>query len=260
MPETKRDVKRIISLYKECQRNTKNFTNLRPEILMEDPEKLLLFRLMLNMSQPEFGELISIDDANIPKYELGNIKHMQYKTAKRFIDRIVEKFTKVPLNEVVRRFEKFRKNSQGWFKAHEDENYLLKIRRLSAANALKSRPTVQEKKLSVILNEHGIRHNLNHLFDEERGIIVDFFIESKKPVVIECKYVTSERRSMLKEQAKRLACQAYKIKYHHKNVRVLALIESKLKLGLNNYQELQGPFDKVFEKKKDLLSYLTSYG
>ena len=213
---------------------------------------------MLNMSQPEFGKFIGIDDANIPKYELGKIKQMQYNTAEKYVNKILQKLKNTNVNNVINNFEKFERSSKGWFKIENDDERLLTIRRLGAANTLSTRLTKQERELSKLLNKKHIQHKINYYFDNKSGIIVDCFIQNNNDtIIIECKEITSIRRSMLKEEIRRLAYQAYKIKFYHKNIKILALIESKLKLMINNIKELQGPFDMVFENKEDLIKYLT---
>lgn len=52
---------------------------------MLNPQKLLILRLALGLSQNEFEKFVGSPSKNINKYELGKIKTMQFKTAENWL-------------------------------------------------------------------------------------------------------------------------------------------------------------------------------
>ena len=259
MPKTHITEGSLKQLYNECAESTKNFTEITPDNLVENPKRLLIYRLMLNMSQPKFGRLLNIDDGNIPKYELGRIRKMQYKTAERFINQITKRLQVITYDKLLVNFNRFEQESMGWFKVHNESSKLLRARREAAAKTLEKRPTSQETEISETFDKKGINYKRNYYFDKNRGIIVDFLIHFKsKPIIIECKYINSKYSREVTGQIRRLAYQGYKIKYYH-NVYFIGFIESQYKLRERDYQELKGPCDWVFTNKEKLCFFLMDF-
>src|SRR3989344_447629 len=249
-------VKDVQRLYEELELKSKKFQEINAEILVINPQILLIFRLILNMSQPEFGKLMGIDDTNFSKYETGKIKNMQYKTAEKYVQVISKLIKLIPLERVIKNFERFKKESKGWFAVCSNTKKVLEARRKGAENSLKNRLTPQEEKVEELLKEFGINYKSNYLINKDKAIIVDFFIPRKKPIILECKRLTSSNRREVREQTKNLAFQGYKTKFYH-NFILIALIESKKRLQIRDFQELDGPFEKVFTNLKQLRLFLT---
>lgn len=256
MPTTLLNIKDVQNLYEELELKSKKFREINSEILVTNPQILLIFRLMLNMSQPAFGKLMGIDDTNFSKYETGKIKNMQYRTAEKYVQVISKLIKLISLEEVIKNFERFKKESKGWFATYSNTKKVLEARRKGAENSLKNRLTPQEEKVEGLLKEFGIKYKSNYLINKDKGIIVDFFIPGKKPIVMECKRLTSNNRREVREQTKNLAFQGYKTKFYHDFV-LIAFIESKMKLQIRDFQELDGPFEKIFTNIKQLKSFLT---
>ncbi len=257
MPPTKINKKNIKNLFSNFKKETANFININPVILMENPKYILLLRLMLKLSQIEFAKKLKISDTNLSKYELGKIKNMRHSTAESYIKIFLDNIKEIPSeNEIVKTFEKFKEESNGWFKFNKDTKKALFAMRKGAANSLIRQKTKQEEMISNFLKNKNIDHHLNYLFDNERGIIVDIFIKNRIPIVIECKDLKTKIRREVRDQVQRLAYQGYRIKFHHKNCLLIALIKSKL-INSRDINELNQPFDKVFINNHDFLNYFT---
>lgn len=255
MPVTRNTSDEVKRLYLEYKRMSSDFHNLHSSILAENPKILVLFRTMLGLSQPKFAELMKIDDANLSKYESGKIKKMQFKTAEKYTAVFAKHLKGSPsLKATLKNFERFKRESQGWFAANTAKAEALAARRLGAANLLVKKLTEQESKVSKLLAEAGISFKANYYFDEKLGIVVDFWLPSKN-IVIECKHLTSENRREIRDQIGKLALQGYKIKFNHK-VKLLALVEIPRQLWPRELQELKGPFDIVFTEPRKLVYFL----
>lgn len=255
MPPTKNTSLDVHQLYLICKNDTNNFEDISPDILMQNPKMLLLFRLMLGMSQIQFGKFIGMNDTNLPKYELGKIKSMQQRTAEKYLNKICEQLKpNISETEVLKVFSKFSTDSKGWFHSGQDEIKATQARRKGAASLLANRATYQERALSIALIKLNIEHNVNYYLDSKYGIIVDLYIP-KRNVIIECKDLKTKSRRMFRREVQKLAYQGYKINFYH-NYHLIALLESEIKPSIIDIRELKGPFKEVFTDKKQLVLYL----
>jgi len=251
MPPTTIPLSAVKKLYTETAKLTNNFTNLIPEILIENPRRVLILRLACKMSQNEFEDFLGTRNKNITKYETGKISKMQKASAMRIVDRVSEKIKKkVELKEIIAYFKKSTSESSGWFRANADTPLALKARRKGAIESLKKRATPQEKTLNTELYKRGIDHYLNYAISHT--LIVDFFIPEKN-LVIECKEISSGSKRETKEQIQKLAYQGYKIKFKYPDKEIWALVKSRVKLTKVEMEELQGPYAQVFTDVDELL-------
>ena len=253
MPEpivTEEELKR---LYREVKEKTKNFKEIRPEILVRKPQSILIFRLALGMSQNRLEEFLGTINKNITKYETGKIKTMQWRTAEKITKKLREVVRPVLLSKVLKQFHKSIQESQGWFRVHKDSITALRARRKGAIKSLKKRRTPQEKLLEQELIKRGIKALVNYPLSDT--LIVDFYLP-EKDIIIECKEIKSRSKRENKEQLHKIAYQGLRIRFKFPNKKIWALVKLGIKLSESELVEFKEPFDKFFFKMEDLLNAL----
>ena len=253
MPESIVSEKKLKKLYEEVRKETENFKEIKPEILVVNPQKILIFRLALGMSQNKFEEFLGNRNKNITKYETGKIKTMQLTTAKNITERIREVIKPVSLSKVLQQFRRSKQESQGWFKAHKNSLVALKARRKGAIESLKKRRTPQEKLLEEELTKKKMKVLVNYPLSER--IIVDFYLPEKN-LIIECKEIQSKSKRENKEQLQKLAYQGFRIRFKLSDKKVWALVKLGVKFSKDELMEFKEPFEKFFIKIEDLLNAL----
>ncbi|OGI14830.1 hypothetical protein A3K63_03920 [Candidatus Micrarchaeota archaeon RBG_16_49_10] len=254
MPKIQFRNKDLELLFFDLKEKTSDFANIEPEVIQQDPKKLLIIRLALGMSQNEFERIVSKGNKNISKYETGKIKRMNYETAKRMLDGLNSKIPQFDLDRILSNFQISKDESNGWFKVHTKTEKALKARRKGVIRSLRSRLTRQESRVAKDLKRVKLDFESN--FPVTESTIVDFYIETKD-LVIECKEVKSKSRREFKEQVQKLAYQGYKTKFKKPKMKLWALIESKHEISEIELGELKGPFDEVFTNSKDLIKMLS---
>jgi len=60
---------KVIGLFNELKEETNNFINFDIEIFRRNPQKIIILRLMLNLSQREFSKINKITTSTISKWE-----------------------------------------------------------------------------------------------------------------------------------------------------------------------------------------------
>jgi len=253
MPKYNISSNEVKILYQELKKETKNFTEIKPEILISNPKQVLIFRLMMGLSQNKFEVLISKQSKNIAKYETGKIRGMQFSTANKIIENIKSYIKYTDLGTVLQNFTKFKEESNGWFKSNTESEIVLKARRKGAIASLRKRRTPQEKILEEELKKANIKFYVNFPLNER--IIVDFYLPARN-LVIECKEIISNSRRETKEQIQKLAYQGYRIKFEFPEKKLFGLMKTKVNLQHYENEELKGPFDIVFKNIQDLTKNL----
>ncbi len=241
MPTTELTDREITRLFDEVARKTANFTNVQPEMLVDNSKYVLILRLAMNMSQNQFEKFLGSNSKNTSKYELGKIKNMQISTAERLVQKIRPYLKPATKRQVVERFGLSRAESNGWFKANMNSSAVLSAQRKGAAGSLRQRRTNQESQIERYLSRKRQEFFINYPLKE--NIIVDVYLPKRK-LAIECKEIISSSRRELKEQIKFLALQGFKIKYNFKGLTLWAFVKTNQRIKENDIQELQA-FDKI---------------
>jgi transcriptional regulator with XRE-family HTH domain len=89
----------IQKLYKEVLQVTDNFKILNPEVLKNDPRRLLIFRLLLNMDQRSLASLLDKSQGTIWSIENGYIKNISSADAVKILN-ATRKIKNIP-NETI---------------------------------------------------------------------------------------------------------------------------------------------------------------
>lgn len=243
MPSYAIESKEIKKIY-EWIRSQKRKGKEDIEIISKNPQTLLLIRLQLGYSQNKFEELVfGKRTKNITKYESGKIKKLRKSTAKKILDRTKIKLKSLKLEKILKNFEKFKKESMGWFLANKETKKFLEASRKGAIKLLEKTETKQEKTIRRILENRNIK--FFHNFPLKSNLIVDFYLPDNQ-IVIECKNIESSSRKGIRNQIEKLMLQAYRVKFFNSKIKVWAVIETKKSLTLSEHELLNEVFDKVF--------------
>jgi very-short-patch-repair endonuclease len=219
--------------------------------LGENPKLILIFRLNTGLSQTELENKLNMSK-NIYKYEIGKIKKMRKKTIEKYLSVLN---TNLNSKKIIKNYHNSLSESKGWFKPNNYTKKAMEARRKSAIIGNKNKKgTKQENNLANILKKNNVKYKQEYPL--LKNTIVDFFIPNKN-IIIECKQIQTHNRQFFRKRLKELAYQGYKIKFHKKNLFLIAFIESKLKIQKIDVEELNGPFDKIFTDYNKFLIFLT---
>lgn len=242
MPKMKITKRELLNLLEKVH-------NITEEDLSNNPKYLLLLRLNLGMSQNEFEKFLGISK-NSYKYETGKIKRMSKRTAKKFLARLPNSIDR---KKVIKSYKHFKAESKGWMMVHSDSEQALRGRQKGAINSMKKRCTIQEKEITNYLLKKAVPFKRNYALNNR--CVVDFIIEHAN-VIIECKRLSTQNRREQTKKIRELAYQGYKAKFLNPKFALIALIETQLPLTAADYEELMGPFNKVFNRMDELFSFL----
>lgn len=268
------------ALYKETRVASNGFKEFTPNVLMENSQRVLVFRLILGLSVDKFSEACGRTRGSINNLER-TPKFIDNKTASRYMEivrskmesnssidtsykhvkSVHESFIRRAINGVkvlsVAELSKFgKKGAKASVKSRKNlkENYY-KASRIG----IESQPlTSQEEKVANLLGAAGIEFKPHHFISKEN---VDFFIPDKN-VCIGC--VRVRNRENLTRHSRRLMYQAYRLKFRSRNIRFVAIIGdvketlSKQRLPIGAKENLDEICDKWFvdENLEKLTTYL----
>lgn len=234
------------NLIANFRRDSKNYTKISAETLSNNPRYILLLRLNLSMSQPQFEKFLGISK-NVHKYESGKVKKMQIRTAENFLAKLGN--IRISENRIRDNFKKSEQESKGWFKANALSEKASKARQLGAQRSLAKRFSTQEKEVADFLKNKGIECKINYPINNKS--IVDIYIK-KFNIGIQCKRLHTINRRKQTERIRELAYQGYKTKFLNNKIKLIAVIETELPLQHSDYEELKGPYDYICTKVHEL--------
>ncbi|MBU3897149.1 MAG: helix-turn-helix domain-containing protein [Nanoarchaeota archaeon] len=221
----------IIIEYKEieklCTETLKYINNKKyEEILSEDPQKLLVFRLMLNINQRKLANLLNVSQGTIYAIENGKRKKLNIK----LIERIVEMINKLEIiadtDTLTKRYSDIA--NKGKFQGEYAKRMSFRAsKERSIRGAVNKKPTNQEKKFIIELDKIGVQYTFNGVvtIENSRKFVVDFIFPSQNnpKVIIEMKELKSKYRKRL--QATELAYKAIKMRQHHTNIKMIVVLD-----------------------------------
>ncbi|MBL7169466.1 MAG: hypothetical protein ISS48_00415 [Candidatus Aenigmarchaeota archaeon] len=260
MPASSVTLNEIKRFYEDIKNETSNFKNIKAEMLMNNPRKILVLRLILGLSQNEFEKLLGKNNKNITKYESGKIKKMQRNTANRYVDKIIIELKKTRISKdiLLENYNKFNEESKGWFKIQK-KSRISEFARKGAISSIRSRTmSVQEQEIRKMLENNNINFKINHPLNENNGIVADFYLP-KKNIVIECKRIFSITRRNHREKVRNLAYQGYKTRFYLPKLKLIAFLETKLQINERDKKELIGPFDFIVTNLEELFKTMTNF-
>jgi transcriptional regulator with XRE-family HTH domain len=257
LPSLRITDKQFTSLFSEVRRETKGFTQVGQELLVERPGRILVLRVLLGVSQPRFEAMLGRSHGNITKYENGSIETMRTETASRMIEVFLRHRSKsLSLEAGLRNLGALRAESKGWFHAHEGEQQATSAARKGAVSLLAKTITDQEHAVLAALSEKKFVVKTNFPLDSSNSVTADIYIMSGRVTVIQCRKITSENRNTHRRAIEDLAYQGFRIRRYVPKASVLAFLESKIPLTNAESDLLNEVYDSVAGDVESLLSLL----
>ena len=182
MPKVKISDDQIQKLYAEVNRKTKNFSEITPQIISNNPQYMKIFRMLCNKSLTEMGNLLNKTYAAIAQYERGAIKRIPPKEAEKISRIIKEEMQDTSLEAVLKNNQKFKELSHG--------GYVQAFKR-----AEKAELTRQEKFIREILEKMKVNYEVHKTLQTSIGELnFDFWLPENK-IVIECTESSSNHKA-----------------------------------------------------------------
>jgi len=173
LPIVKLTKEQFIEEFERFRDVTKNFSDLKPEHIEEDPRRILFLRLMLNWSRKTLAKNIGIDRGSVCRWEKG--KPIDPFSAVKIVEKIKEEIKDISINEkdVTRKFELLQKRKLrfNFDKVVENGFKLAETGKLNQA----------EKRVLNVLKEAGIEFAIHKTIEGiKRKLNVDFVIPNEK--------------------------------------------------------------------------------
>ncbi|MBI4015706.1 MAG: helix-turn-helix domain-containing protein [Candidatus Aenigmarchaeota archaeon] len=219
---------KLKNLCDEVYRTTDSLRKLKPEIIYTKPQRLLILRLILNMSQWQLAKFIGKSQGTVYNIEKGFRKSVDEKVINKVFEEI-KCMQRIPSREIlIRRYYEI--SERGTFRDTERARKMsLKAsKERSLKGAIIKGPTEQEKRYIEIFQKLGISHKFHALVRTNRNFVVDFALPSENipKIIIEVKQMNFNYRKRL--QAVELAYRAMKIRQKYPYVRLIAILEGNI--------------------------------
>jgi len=237
MSMTKTSEKEIVKLFNELKEKTNNFKNIKPEVFLENPKRILIIRLIFNMGQKEFAKFSNISFQALCNWELNKRRPAKWKIL-NVLNRVepeIKKFNNIAIEEILKNFRKFKEMSEGLFKNPEiaklvNQNKSWDIKQKYSIRANKSkRRTYEENEISTILSSANIIFLeqfpiIDAGFTKAGSILVDFIIISNNmKIVIETCRLNGKKRM---DNSSRQALKSFRIKKFYPEIKTICAVKT----------------------------------
>lgn len=189
IPQTNKSIsnaseEEIKARFKRLMKDTKCFTEITPKILFDNPQSLLIFRLLLRFTQGQFARELETDFSCLNEWENGKTK-MRFQIAEKLSSKLSNLFERfepeLKIENVLTGFKMFRNGGS----SRRPLDWLVEngLRSVKGAETTES-----EREVIKILNENCIPFERNAIVEGvKRKINVDFAIPSgvKPEIVVE---------------------------------------------------------------------------
>lgn len=213
------------SIYDDVKRSTNGFRFLKPEIIEEKPQRLIIFRLILGFDQRSMANFLGKSQGTVWSIERG-IRKINPTLAAKVINQ-VKKVKSIPTkNDLIQRHSEIA--NRGKFYGDYAKKMSLKAPNRSVTSAILAKPTLQEANLIALLNKEKIKFQFHGVLESSRKFVVDFVFPSEKTpkLIVEVKELKSIYRKRL--AAIDLAYRAIKIRQKHPKIKLIAIIDGDL--------------------------------
>jgi len=188
----------LISYFNIVKRETNNFIEFDPNLLIRIPQSLTIFRIILCMSYRKLAETIKMDQSHLRKYEHLKIK-MKPTTRVYLINKIEELFKNIDIGNftINKILENFRILS-GFYGNRNLESAI----KIGLTRFAKTKYNKFEEEIENILSKNNINYKKHIiLYGIKRGFNVDFLIKcNNKKIVLEVfSYSNLKKKSNIKK-------------------------------------------------------------
>lgn len=237
-------------MYDEVKRLSNNFRTVAAKILQQKPERIKVFRILLNSGQINFAKMLGISQSAVSALErgIGNIlkKEEFEKIAKILSEQRYREINKVEYEQKIKMIA-----LRGRFCG--DYAKRMAVRSALTGSSLKAaqmkKPTKQEIRIEEILSMYNIQFKKQQIIKAGRiSFVVDFVLTEKdKPrLVVEAKEVNTKYRK--KATVCELAYKAMRLRKHNPNIKLIAVFDGHL--SSSEQIILEEEFDKLLYNGK----------
>ncbi|MDI6722052.1 MAG: helix-turn-helix transcriptional regulator [Candidatus Aenigmarchaeota archaeon] len=207
---------------------TENLQNLKPEILMKNPQTVKYVRILLGLFQSEFEKATGIYRKRLSEYELG-IHKPTYKMSKKILnENIIRDLRNIQdpetnFNENLELLTKLRLSGIGKSSVKEWENRGLKY---GFAGSEAAPLSEQEKELYYELKNVPTEWHAS-ISDPKKRLIpisVDLIIDKK--ILVSLRRVKTIDKKNLERHAAQLSLESFRLKKRIPNVKTYCLFET----------------------------------
>ena len=249
-------------LYDDVVQTTENFKSLKPQMIAEKPNRLLIFRLLLNTDQRTIARMLNKSQGTIYAIEKGLRKSVDLNDATKIIEE-TKKVEQIPTKEILlKRLSEIA--NRGTFNGVYAKIMSLKAsKERSIKGAVLKEPTKQENTLIRKLNEQKTPFQFHGVIEASRKFVVDFAFPSEKnpKVILEMKELKLDYRK--RQMAIELAYRAIKIRQKYPQIKLITVIDGNLqeeaiKIIKEEYDRvlINSPLDDVLKTIKFLMGSL----
>lgn len=231
---------------------------MKPEILTERPERLLIFRLLIGVDQRTLAKLLDKSQGTIWAIESGIRNTIDIAAAIKIIN-ILKKTKQIPSKEILlKRFSEIAHRGRFHGEYAKRMGHKASTKR-AIKSAILRKPTEQENAFIKILTEHKIQFQFHGVISASRKFVVDFVFPSERnpKVVLEMKDLKSNYRKRL--MAVELAYRAIKIRDKYPQIKLIAVIDGSLQKDA--FKIIKSEYDKVLLNSpfKNILKVINSF-
>ncbi len=252
------NLKCLESLYDEVLTETKNFNDLIPDVILENPKRLVIFRLIKNMDQRSFGNMLGISQGTIYAIENDLRKTVKMKVIEGIFESL--RGVKIPDKKtLLNRYDEI--SLRGKFHGeYARKMSLLANKNRSIKGAVLKPPTDQEGEFIRRLQETNMDFKFHGIVKTSREFVVDFIFPSEinPRLILEVKDLKHNFRK--RQSAIQLAYESLKIRQKYPEIKLLAAINGKWENDAINiikeeydYVLLNKPVEEVIELIRNFL-------
>lgn len=229
---TKEKLKKI---YHRVKDKTRNFLQINPEIIAENCQSIIIFRLALGLSVKEFAKICKRSAGSIDNLQRSS-KKINFGVAEYYTNKIKKlwSLSDTKWGTIEKRYDSFYGRALKGIKILSKEE-IKKFAKIGSEKSLKERKnsdvsyfkasrkgiekqilTEQEKKIQKLLEKNDIQYKIHKFLHNEN---IDFLIKGN--ILVGC---ASGKEKNMTHHARRLMYQAYRIKYYNKNLKYIAIL------------------------------------
>jgi transcriptional regulator with XRE-family HTH domain len=237
-------VKTLSGLYKEVVVATNNFKQFNIEVLMDNPRRLVIFRLLMNLDQRSLASLLNKSQGTIWSIENGYIKNISAQNSLKILKNVRKIKTFPDEKELLGRLSGIKSRGR-FYGEYAKEMSTRAAKDKSIRGAVMSVPTSQEDIIRKELINQNINFKFHGIIEAHRKFVVDFVFPSEKDpkLILEVKNLPSDYRKRI--LAIDLAYRALKIRQSYPNTKLIAVVDGKLQNDALDI--LNNEYDRVIQ-------------
>lgn len=223
MPKVKMNEEQFLKIFKEVEKATDIFKNIRADIFENDPTRIRVFRMLTGLGLEKFAKRFGKNYNTISQYEIGEIKRIRKKEAERIARILLEILPHNPSKELaLENFRKMKEIANGGATQ-------------AFSRAEKASLTASEKNIRDVIEKSGRKFEVHKTLQTSSGPFnFDFLVDEK--FLIECTASDSIQK------AEALGFRALKLKESFPHLKKIVIVPEKISNGV---KRRLSDFDKI---------------